>query len=336
MERLNINNFIESKNETGYLLLIEINEKLTKNGVPYCSLSFSDGNRQITGNMWETTQDKLIDDGCVKNTIVLVEILPKMYKDTLTYEIGKVKKAENCPYKLNDFIIAAPYEPIQMYDEILRLCKSTIENKNEEKNVDKGENTVTVLKNLYDVVEVIYKENKEKLLYWSAAKSMHHNYYAGLLYHTFRIMRMMVVLSKVYPNVDKEVLYCSAALHDIGKIRELITNETGNSDYSIDGELFGHTFIGLEMINEVLLRYKSEVDVEKIRQLKHCIASHHGKKEFQAIQSPMTLEAYVLHSIDLLDSKIDMFENTLKNIEMGCTSESIYGLGNKIYKPITE
>lgn len=333
MEKLNISNFIESKNETGFLLLTEINEKLTKNGTPYCALSFSDGNKQITGNMWETTQNKLIEKGCTKNTIVLVEILPKMYKDMLTYEVGKVEKVEDCPYTLNDFIIAAPYNPTQMYDEIIRLCKTTVTN-NEEKG--EKENKGIVLNNLVDIVEVLYAENKDNLLYWSAAKSMHHNYYAGLLYHTFRIMRTIVVLSKVYPNVNKEVLYCSAALHDIGKIRELITSETGSSEYSIDGELFGHTFIGLEMVNEVLNKYENHIDGEKIRQLKHCIAAHHGKKEFQAIQSPMTLEAFMLHSVDLLDSRVDMYENTLKDMGLGCISENVYGLGGKVYNPILE
>lgn len=336
MEKLNISSFIESKNETGFLLLTEINEKLTKNGTPYCSLSFSDGNKQIVGNMWETTQSKLIEKGCIKNTIVLVEILPKMYKDMLTYEIGKMEKVNDCPYTLNDFIITAPYDPIQMYDEIIRLCKTTVTSNEDEKNSKDKEKKDIVLHNLADVVETLYTENKDKLLYWSAAKSMHHNYYAGLLYHTFRIMRMVVVLSKVYPNVNKEVLYCSAALHDIGKLRELITNETGNSEYSIDGELFGHTFIGLEMVNEVLNKYENQIDGEKIRQLKHCIAAHHGKKEYQAIQSPMTLEAFMLHSVDLLDSRVDMYETTLKDMGLGCISENVYGLGSKVYNPIFE
>src|SRR5262249_27730688 len=39
--------------------------------------------------------------------------------------------------------------------------------------------------------------------------------------------------------------------------------------------------------------------------LTHLVLAHHGQLEFGSPKVPMTLEAYVVHAIDLLDSRID-------------------------------
>jgi 3'-5' exoribonuclease len=42
--------------------------------------------------------------------------------------------------------------------------------------------------------------------------------------------------------------------------------------------------------------------------IKHIIASHHGNREWGAIQEPSTREAMIVHFADLFSSRIDMFD----------------------------
>ena len=60
----------------------------------------------------------------------------------------------------------------------------------------------------------------------------------------------------------------------------------------------------------------------------YIIVSHHGKAEYGAIKPPMTLEAYVIHNLDDLDSKMEMLSSTLENVEPGEFSKKIPWMDN--------
>ena len=61
---------------------------------------------------------------------------------------------------------------------------------------------------------------------------------------------------------------------------------------------------------------------QNIQLLIHMILSHHGKMEYGAVKSPATREAYVLHILDELDSKLWVYEDVMKNTEPGTFSQS--------------
>lgn len=63
-----------------------------------------------------------------------------------------------------------------------------------------------------------------------------------------RMLKTAVILSRVY-RFDKELLYSAVILHDIGKLQELDTDATGVAEYTVDGNLFGHTLLAIEMID---------------------------------------------------------------------------------------
>ncbi len=70
--------------------------------------------------------------------------------------------------------------------------------------------------------------------------------------------------------------------------------------------------------------------------LEHMIASHHGNQEYGAITEPAIPEAAVLHALDMIDSRIDIFKETYKGMEPGELSKNIYALRNTIFKPKNE
>ena len=74
---------------------------------------------------------------------------------------------------------------------------------------------------------------------------MHHNIYGGLAYHTYRMVKAAYALCEVYKLLNRELLVCGTALHDIGKLFELKTSDTGIANYTDMGNLFGHSLIGI-------------------------------------------------------------------------------------------
>ena len=64
------------------------------------------------------------------------------------------------------------------------------------------------------------------------------------------------------------------------------------------------------------------------------ILSHHGKHEYGSPVMPSTLEAELLHEIDNMDSKINMFNKVLSELEEGAFSGKQFSLDERvIYKP---
>ena len=142
-------------------------------------------------------------------------------------------------------------------------------------------------------------------------------------------------MCSVYTDLDAEMLIAAAALHDIGKIVELKTTMTGEADYTIDGRLFGHTLIGIQMIEKAA--EELGVKCERIRLLEHCIAAHHGKAEYGAITVPATAEAQALNILDTLDAKMYQFEDAYRSVDCGMLSGKIFALDNTtVYRPCDE
>lgn len=299
-------------------LLLDVEERQTKNGGAYCKLTLSDGADQIIANMWDSQADALEP---FKRSLVSVVVTAGQYQGNPSYTVSTVKEAPATEH-IEDYIESAPLKGEEMYDRIMSLLRM---------ETDKANPLVQIAKKLY-------KDNMQKLLKWSAAKAVHHNCYGGLLYHTYRMMQAAVKLMEVYP-VTAEVLLPAVMLHDIGKLKELATDELGISDYTEDGNLLGHTFLGITMVDETARElFGNEMDEEtseQLRQLKHAIASHHGKLEWGAITIPGTREALLLHELDMMDSRFYQFEKTEEGLEPGSMSERVATLdGVRVYHPV--
>lgn len=303
---------LELNKKTPTVVLFQsVEESETKTGRPYCRLTLSDGETTIVANLWDTEKAEL---KVQEKTLISAELYPKMYQETVAYELYRYGNAP-AEARIEDYIIHAPFSGEEMYKDILRLI---------EKECSGSE--------LVALVTTIYEENKDKLLYWSAAKSIHHNMYAGLLYHTFRMVRSGVMLSRVYTSLKKDVLLCGIALHDIGKLLELETDSMGSAEYTVDGSLFTHSYLGMRMFEDTGKRLNT--NPELIRQVMHVIAGHHGQLDWGAISVPATPEAAVVHYIDMIDSRVEQFEQIYKDLEPGKMSSRVFGLGTCVYKPL--
>ena len=102
-------------------------------------------------------------------------------------------------------------------------------------------------------------------------------------------------------------------------------------DYSVEGQLLGHLVMGAQEIAEVAAELN--IPQEKSVLLQHLVLSHHGEPEFGAAVRPMCAEAELLHLIDMMDSRMEIYAETLQTMPSGSFSDRIYALEKKIYKP---
>ena len=70
---------------------------------------------------------------------------------------------------------------------------------------------------------------------------------------------------------------------------------------------------------------------EKSMLLQHLLLSHHGEPEFGAAVRPMCAEAELLSYIDLIDSRMEIYAETLPTVPSGICSARIFALEKKIY-----
>ena len=63
------------------------------------------------------------------------------------------------------------------------------------------------------------------------------------------------------------------------------------------------------------------------------ILSHHGTPEFGAAVVPACAESELLSYIDMMDSRMEIYRETLEKTEPGAFSDRIFALDNKrIYR----
>jgi 3'-5' exoribonuclease len=295
----------EGKNEL-QVLIKDIVEKPTRTGGVYLDILVGDGEKETWikgfGLSKDTFESKPGD-------------VVKIMVETTTYNGALSSKLINCicipDADKSQYIESPPVSTEELFDECMAV-------------VDEFTNI-----GLKTLVTDIYTENKEKLLYWGAAKTVHHNIYGGLLWHQGRMMRAAKALADVYP-VDRELLIAGCLLHDIGKLKEMTTNEMGVSEYTVDGTLFGHLLMGVTMVR----KYASKLHLEEelVRDLCPIIASHHGEKEYGAITTAATIDAYLVSEIDMMDSRLYVYEREENLLEPGTMTDRGTAVSGIIYR----
>lgn len=297
------------------LLVLDLSEMVTKNKKPYLQLTLTDGVHEVRAKMWDTA---LHNCDIKIGSVYKFGIDVSMYNSALSYTVQSYSYlSEEDGVKVSDFIKEPPIDTELMYEDLLNTAR----------NFDNKE--------LTSLIELLYTNNKDKLLVWSAAKRIHHNYKGGLLYHNYRMTEAAKSLCRIYTDINSDLVIASCMLHDIGKLRELETDIYGGSVYTKEGYMFGHLMMGFNMIEEAdrVLRNKGiEMDHEILECLKHIIVSHHGELEWGAIKKPVTIEAVLVHMIDLMDSRIGTAEDNLSKVASGEFTENIYSLGTPLYK----
>ena len=112
-------------------------------------------------------------------------------------------------------------------------------------------------------------------------------------------------LTELYPQANTDLVIAGAALHDVGKVDELVWS--GSIKYSEEGNLIGHVVGGAMMVRQAIAAIDG-FDPMMALMLQHMILAHHGRLEYGSPKLPECFEALLLHHADDLDAQVSMFE----------------------------
>jgi 3'-5' exoribonuclease len=162
---------------------------------------------------------------------------------------------------------------------------------------------------LRELTLALLENHEEEWKQWPASKIYHHAYKGGLLEHTCRVVQLAREVSKLFPELNQDLVLAGAVLHDIGKLHELEGYLSSHNTYG--GQLLGHLTQGWAMIREAAKELAWD-DPKLLTQLEHIILAHHGQLEFGSPVLPQTREALTVHVLDDLEGKLKMMNDQLE------------------------
>ncbi len=315
MGYVSIKDFKIGQRINGVYLVKSIVIKTTNfNNKRYLDITLSDKTGDINAKLWDLKDD--YNNNFVENTLVSVKGYILNWQNTKQLKLESISnKFDENSVEVSDYIQCAPIDPLEMFNEIYDIVS-------EFKNCD-----------IRNILIEILNIKKEKLLYYPAAKSNHHSIKSGLLYHILSMIRLGDSIAKLYPIVNKELLFAGIILHDIQKTEEMHSNELGIvSTYTVEGQMLSHLIQGIILVDRISNKVNASNEIKML--LEHMILSHHYEPEYGSPIKPMIIEAELLHYIDVIDARMYDMKKNLDIMDEGAFSERIFSLNNrKIYKP---
>lgn len=269
-------------------LLHDVVRRQSKDGRTFLLATLRDRSGQISGVFWDVPLT--VDVWARPGLAVLVSGRVNTYKDAIQVSINGLDRAVGVD--LTAFLPSSRRPREVMLAEL-------------------GDHIAALAEPWQTLTGYLLLEGETAALYAvaPAARSMHHAYVGGLLEHSLSMAAIARHLAQHYSHVNADLLLCGALLHDMGKAYEYSLAE--GFAHSEDGRLVGHIVRGVVLIERAAAELGFPPD--ELQQLIHLIVSHHGTTEWGSPIVPKTLEAVLLHQIDLLDSRIGGFMDHVGN-----------------------
>ncbi|HLP61832.1 MAG TPA: HD domain-containing protein [Candidatus Deferrimicrobium sp.] len=294
-----------------YFKLLAVEKRPKKDGTCFLAIELMDKTGKIPARIWDNAESylKILKPGTVYRLKGLVN--EYMNKKEIKVDNIKTISPSDKDFDPADFIEKCNIDIASLFGQLIETVKL---------NLSKPY--------LLQLVDGFCQAYGEKFKNHYGAQKIHHAYLGGLLEHTYSMVKLAISIAGHY-SLDKELLVIGTLFHDIGKINEFYITPVPQA--TMEGGLIGHIVLG----NTMFLELKNKIPgfpEELSCKIQHLIISHHGEKEFGSPEVPMIPEAFALHAIDLLDSRIKIMSDAVKNSETGgLFTEYINTLGRRLY-----
>ena len=297
----------------GFLLIRSAEKRKDSKGNDYVDMNLTDRTGEINCKIWNWDPEAETPEAGqpikVRGTI-------QEYNGRLQLRVEKWRLCtEDDPVNMNALVPCAPRKPEDMFKDI----EDAIEHFADE--------------DLKKLTRGMLNLAGDRLRWFPAAQRMHHAERSGLLHHTTDMLRLADAMLNIYPWLNRDLLKAGVIIHDLGKIDEMKSDQTGNvTDYTRDGQLLGHLVRGITNLNKVA--EETGVTGECLILLEHMLLSHHGESEFGSPKPPMFPEAEALHWIDIMDARMNTMKSVTDKTPPGAFSEKIFSLDRRVYHPL--
>jgi 3'-5' exoribonuclease len=290
MEKMYIQD-LKFKEPIETLFLVKfINVMQARDGSEYLNVILSDKTGDLEARAWNSAQE--IAANVARGDYVKASGKLNLYQNRKQFIISSIERVEEDSVDIKDYVVTSGQDPEKMFQELMGVV-------NDLDDVYIKELLVQILSE---------KEIQRRLKLWPAGKTIHHAYQSGLLEHVLSCTHLSLSLSKHY-KVNHNYVVAGAILHDLCKIYELSDGPT--VDYTEEGKLVGHLVKGPELIERYSYRIPNFPRDLK-NHLKHILLSHHGELAYGSPKVPQTMEAYLVHLVDYMDSKMNAMQSVIE------------------------
>ncbi len=285
-----------------HFLLTNLQTKLGKNGT-YFEMTLADASGEIRARKWDLTEkDYQLYDILHKELpqVVLIKGLVRQFQQNVDLKVFyMVFPDEETPVSISEFLPSAPIKVEETFREL--------------------DETIASIRNetLQRIVSEIYHLYRPFLVQYPASLHAHQGY-GGLLWHTANTVRLCETVIGLYPQMlNRDLLISGAILHDLAKIKDyklergIVTKVTDKSKF------IGHIVTMAHDIRETARRLNIDIHSREVELLEHLILSHHGKGEYGSPIEPSIPEAFALHLVDLLDTRLGIVHHLWEKTPQG-------------------
>lgn len=306
-----INELNTGDHAEGFFLLESVYAKQASNGKPFLSVVLGDRTGSMEGKVWDYPGPIGASDS---GAVVWIKGTVSEFRGAKQMNVECIRLADGSDrYPISDLIPTAPIDVHAAWQKIEAYVNSIAD------------------PDYAALCRAMLGEYGERFRTLPAAKSVHHSFLNGLLMHTLFMLQMADFLAAQYAQIiDRSLLIAGTLLHDFAKCEEFTLSPLGLvTDYSVKGQLLGHPVMGAQAV----ARFAGELGTpeEKAVLLQHMILSHHGEPDFGAAVPPLCAESELLSYIDRIDSRMEIYRETLEDVPEGTFSPRIFALEKRIY-----
>lgn len=268
----------------------------TKNGNEYYSIVLQDKTGTIDAKVWDTNSPSIEDFQVGDFVEIQGSILS--FNNANQVKVDRVRNVDKDEYNVNDYFNTSTRDVDQMIKELEDIIKTV-----------KHKDYSRILKSIF----IENKKFREQFINHQGGKMVHHSFVHGLLEHTLYVTKIGRDVAKNYEDVSIDLVTTACLCHDIGKVREISYYPI--NEYTDEGNLIGHIVLSYELVQNEYEKLDTYNEKNK-NELLHCILSHHGFLEYGSPKLPSLIEAYIVSSVDNIDSKIEILREGIFNSKL--------------------
>jgi len=288
-----------------FAMLADRVQQETRSGKPFFVCRFRDARRSVGVTVWS---DGTFYEDCTKN-----------------WEVGRCYKLRGVYYihdKYGEQIELEQIRPVNEHDHSEGFDPATLI---EHSGYDPDE-TLAVLRGLVTagiadkplrhLVLNLLDEHAAVLRWLPGSANRYYPFSGGWLEHTLSVTQKCLALADLYreqypelsPPLNRDLVVAGAALHDLGRAAEFADPLTWQP--TIPGKLLGHVQLGRDLVRDAA-RKVPDLNPALLQLLEHLILTHLSLPEWGSPRLPCIPECLILHHVDDLDAKLEMYVRCL-------------------------
>ena len=296
------------------LMVADVQRRTKKNGEPFLTLGLRDAEGVVAAKIWDRVEEAQASLQVGVIALFDVEVGSYQGKPDLKINSFSLLAPDNPEYPPQHFLPAGHPDTPRLWQE---LC-STLNQKLSRPH----------FRLLVERIDQTYGQAFQQHF---GAQKIHHAHAGGLLEHTLGVLNLAWEVARLY-RLDTDILVMGVLIHDLGKIEEFSLNPLPQT--TLPGAMLGHIVLGTLALERMIESIPDFPESDRLHLL-HLLVSHHGEREFGAPEVPKTAEAFALHFLDNLDSKLQIVREQTAQVTdaSAIQTEFIPALGRRLICP---